>query len=234
MSRPHTPRLSGLVASFIAALSVLAAAHGTQDSFAHDQVVETTPAPGEVVSSDPVQVRIVTSGELLDLGGNSAGFAITVSDESQRFFGDGCVDIDGPALSTTVALGDSGIYTVSYQYVSGDGHTLSGQYTFDYARPDDQLPAPPQSVAPVCGEDPVYPEELTSSDQPVSTDQQVTPTTTEEPDSPSAPPIEPVPTGSWIPAVVLALFVTVGLATLGYLWLVRHRAGSPHTTPKTD
>lgn len=133
-------------------------------AIAHDQVIETTPVAGESVSDNPVEITITTSGALLDLGGNSAGFAIIVQDHAGLFYGDGCVTVDGIALSTSAELGDSGGYTVTYQYISGDGHTLSGEYDFDFDRPEDYLPAAGQSQVPICGEPPVYPLESTGSD----------------------------------------------------------------------
>ncbi|MDR9395968.1 copper resistance protein CopC [Pontimonas sp.] len=158
-------------------------------ALAHDQVIETTPAAGETVSEHPLDITITTSGELLDLGGNSAGFALLVTDQAGLFYGDGCTTIDGMSLSTSVDMGDSGPYTVTYQYVSGDGHTLSGEYDFTFERPEDYLPAAGQAEAPVCGEPPVYPLESTTQegdrgDAPAEGDEQP-PAVEQSPDLPA-------------------------------------------------
>ena len=192
------------------------------NALAHDQVIETTPGAGETISANPVELSILTSGELLDLGGNSAGFAITVTDDSGLFYGDGCVSVDGPSLSTSASLGDTGPYTVTYQYVSGDGHTLSGQYAFDFVRPDDYLPAAGQSQPPVCGEPPVYPPESTtgtSDDNPpeIATPTQQTPAPTQEDAAlPS--------TTTWVVPLAIAGIAVTLIGTMSYLFITRQRA----------
>ena len=182
---------------------------------AHDQVIQTTPAAGETVSTGTIDVEILTSGELLDLGGNSSGFAITVSDEQGLFYGDGCVLVDGPSLSTVGSLGDTGDYTVTYQYVSGDGHTLSGQYSFRFERPDDYLPAAGQAQAPVCGEEPVYPLESTTEVAP-----------TPEPEVQEEPTVatNDEQAGQWLTRSVIAAIAIVLLGTMSYLFVIRQRS----------
>lgn len=220
--------LRGLPAPFIVAATALSASLLlAPPAWAHDQVVSTSPEAGASVSNTPVVVEIVTSGNLLDLGGNSAGFAITVTDDSGLFYGDGCVSVEGPSLSSVAALGDSGQYTVTYQYVSGDGHTLSGQYDFFYERPEGELPSAGQAQAPTCGEDPVYPQESTSA--PVDE--------TPAPESPAdeLSPGETTPDSSttmpWITPIVLAGIAVVLIGTMSYLFITyqrgrRNNAGS--------
>lgn len=222
MPRPSTRYVAGLcLASALAVFGFAAPA------YSHDQVIETTPAVDEQTSDNPVTVEIVTSGQLLDLGGNSAGFAITVTDANGLFYGNGCVEVAGPALSTVVEMGTSGPYTVTYQYVSSDGHTLSGSYSFDYVMPESPLPAPGQSEPPVCGQPPVYPDASTSEiiDEPVDS------ASGQEPIDPvtEAPEPSPSPTtgATWVMPAVIALIAVGILATGAYLWITvtRNRRG---------
>lgn len=213
MPRPSIRRVTGLWLA-----SSLAVWGSAIPAYSHDQVVETTPAAGEQTSDNPVTVQIVTSGQLLDLSGNSAGFAITVTDTDGLFYGNGCVEVAGPALSTVVEMGTGGPYTVTYQYVSGDGHTLSGRYSFDYSMPESSLPAAGQSAPPVCGQPPVYPDASTSEivDQPAdsSADQ-------EEPGPVETPELAPS-TGSgpaWVMPAVISVIAIAILATSTYLWV---------------
>jgi len=207
-----------------AALLVAGWMLGSVPAAAHDQVIETSPGTGETVSENPVNITITTSGELLDLGGNSAGFAIIVEDQAGRFYGDGCVSVDGISLSTSAELGDSGPYTVTYQYVSGDGHTLSGDYEFAFERPDNYLPAAGQSQAPVCGEAPVYPPESTTS-QPSVTEEPVT----GEEDVPPATPAEFAEDDNpwWGNAtIVMSVIIPLALGTAAVYWFARRKARS--------
>lgn len=202
-----------------AVLALIGVAGLTVPASAHDQVIQTTPGADQTVSTGNLEVEILTSGELLDLGGNSSGFAITVTDEQGRFYGDGCVVVDGPSLSTLAPLGDSGDYTVTYQYVSGDGHTLSGQYAFTFERPDNYLPAAGQSQAPVCGEDPVYPLESTSG------------MADNDPADSPAPAAETANsggeqggTGPSLTSTVIAAIAIVLIGTMSYLFIIRQRS----------
>lgn len=214
MPRSPIRRITGLwLASTLVLLGFSIPAH------AHDQVIETTPAVDEQTSDNPLTVEIVTSGQLLDLGGNSAGFAITVTDANGLFYGNGCVEVAGPALSTVVEMGTNGPYTVTYQYVSGDGHTLSGSYSFNYVMPDSPLPAAGQSEPPVCGQPPVYPDASTSEivdDPGDSAPQQESPNEVVETEesAPSAP-----AGGTWLLPAVIAVIVLGILATGAYLWV---------------
>lgn len=229
--KPRPPRDTKAKAFFAAtvvfALGVALVASEKATSYAHNQVVQTTPAADDTVTDNPVSIKIVTSGDLLALGGNSAGFAIIVNDDAGLFYGDGCVSVDGIALSTSAELGDSGGYTVTYQYISGDGHTLSGVYGFDFERPEDYLPAAGQSQAPTCGEAPVFPLESTGSNgdtaQEPATGEEEAPVST-----PSSPPTaQPAVEGDnrwWAhTATVVSVVIPLGIGAGLVYWFVRRK-----------
>jgi methionine-rich copper-binding protein CopC len=121
-------------------------------AFAHNVVEDRDPAADSVVTTSPVTVSISTNDSFLDTGDATRGFAIVAQDASGLFFGDGCVSIDERTMSASLELGEAGTYTVLYQFVSADGHTLQDRYTFVFEPGADHVPASGRRAAPVCGE----------------------------------------------------------------------------------
>jgi methionine-rich copper-binding protein CopC len=117
----------------------------------HNVVQETTPEPGSTVTDSPVDIRIVTNDQLLDLGGTGSGFAIVVRNAEGLYYGDGCVTIGETDISSTADLGGAGDYTVTYQFVSADGHSLSDSFSFSFAPDSSHSPARGFPDPPVCG-----------------------------------------------------------------------------------
>ncbi|MER3394236.1 MAG: copper resistance protein CopC, partial [Microcella pacifica] len=121
---------------------------------AHNAVVSTTPEEGETLTEVPEFFVVTTNEAMLDVGGEGAGFAIQVTDGSGLFYGDGCVDVGGPSMSTPAALGEAGDYTMAFQYVSADGHTLSDTLEFRYEPAAGAEASAGSPVPPTCGEEP--------------------------------------------------------------------------------
>jgi len=143
---------------------------------AHNQVISTTPEPGSTSRESPLSVSVTTAENLLDLGGNQAGFAMVVTDSAGLYYGTGCVELVERTLSTTVEMGEAGDYVVTYQLVSEDGHTISDRFSFSFTPDTSHSPAAPQTSVPVCGEEPqllgesaAAPSESEASDPPVET-----------------------------------------------------------------
>jgi len=99
---------------------------------AHNYLVQSTPSAGEVLTVLPAQFSITTNDALLDIGGNGAGFALQVKDRDGLYYGDGCIDVEGPGISTAAALGAPGEYEVIWQAISTDGHTVSSDFSFTW------------------------------------------------------------------------------------------------------
>ncbi len=127
MTRQHTLTALGTVA--VALGLVLGAA---APAAAHNYVVSSTPADGETLAEVPEAFVITTNDILLDLTGEASGFGMLISDDNGFFYGDGCVTVDGRSMSTPAALGAAGDYTLTFQLVSADGHTLSDTIAFRY------------------------------------------------------------------------------------------------------
>lgn len=178
-------------------------------------MASTTPIAGEIVSESPVLVSVQTVENLLDLGGNKAGFAIVVTDEQGLFYGTGCVELSDRVLSTTVELGEGGSYEVTYQFVSEDGHTISDRFVFTFEPQPGHSPAPGYPEAPVCGE---APEEVPESSEPV-----------EPPTTPAEVAAEPIsapaePSGPGVGSVIAGTIGTLAaLGAITFLALRRRR-----------
>ena len=144
-SRQHALTAIGTVA--VALGLVLGAA---APAAAHNYVVSSTPADGEILTAVPEMFVITTNDILLDLSGEAAGFGMLITDETGAYYGDGCVAVDGRSMSTAAALGPEGDYTLTFQLISADGHTLSDSLSFRYEPRDGASADSGSTSAPVC------------------------------------------------------------------------------------
>lgn len=212
--------LSPLLSAGLLALLSIAP---VQLAMAHNQVAQTTPAAGSTVTMSPVEIEIVTTDQLLDLGGNASGFAVTVQDSARSYFGDGCVRVDGPALYASAELGNAGEYTVTYQYISADGHSLSDAFVFFLEPATGHTPTPGQSSPPVCGASADEPaDEPTGAEAEVEQETPSPSRVEEESDSDSTPVLRN--TMAWSGPIIGAGIVVVAVATMGYLLWERSRS----------
>jgi len=117
---------------------------------AHNYMVASTPKVDGTLTSLPDAFEITTNDKLLDIGGSDAGFAYRIVGPDGKYYEDGCLDVDGPSMTTKAALGDSGKYTVEWQIVSADGHTVSDEYAFTWDAPAGFTPASGAAKPPVC------------------------------------------------------------------------------------
>lgn len=127
-----TTRVRRFALAAAAALVVVAPALGlAAPAQAHNYLLDSTPKAGEVLTVLPAQFSITTNDVLLNIN-DGAGFALQVQDAAGRYFGDGCVVVAGPAVSTDAAIGAPGTYTVTWQVISTDGHLLSDTFDFTW------------------------------------------------------------------------------------------------------
>jgi copper resistance protein C len=146
-SRTRTaPVITALVLGAALAIAPAAAA------LAHDPVTTSTPSPGAVLTAVPAVFSVSAAQPMLDLSGDAAGFGLQVTDAAGRYFGDGCLTVEGDTLSMPATLGTAGDYTLTYQYVSSDGHTLSDTISFSFAPADAADASPGLAEPPVCGQ----------------------------------------------------------------------------------
>ncbi|WP_108252377.1 copper resistance CopC family protein [Planctomonas deserti] len=142
-------RVALLAAVALAAAPALLIAGPAQ---AHNYLVSSTPAEGDTLTELPDRFDITTNEALLDLGGSTGAFALQVTDADGLYYGDGCLDITGPSLSTAAELGAPGTYTVQWQVVSADGHSVSDEFAFEWAPAAASEESTGSTAPPVCGE----------------------------------------------------------------------------------
>lgn len=143
---PRLPRLLALTVVATAALLGVAA-----PAQAHDSLVSSTPASGAVLTTIPETFEVTMNQAVLDVGDSTAAFALQVIDSAGLYYGDGCVAIDGGTMSTAAELGAPGAYTVRWQNISSDGHTISGEYPFTFSPTSPPAASSGSATAPVCG-----------------------------------------------------------------------------------
>lgn len=125
-----------LAVALLAGVAVLTAAPAAQAhtaALAHNYLVASSPVEGETLTTLPETFYVTTNEDLLALGGSTAGFAFQIVDAAGRHYETGCVTVDGATMSTEPRLGDPGEYTVRWQVVSADGHTVSDEIDFTWA-----------------------------------------------------------------------------------------------------
>ncbi|GAB3034884.1 hypothetical protein GCM10027052_10980 [Parafrigoribacterium mesophilum] len=124
--------------ALVVAAGVFAVAAPVQ---AHNYVVSTIPTSGEVLTQLPEQFSVTTNDNLLNLGGKGNGFVLQIRDAGGVYYGDGCVSVQGATMSANAALGEPGNYTIAWQLISTDGHTVSDTIPFTW-QPDATQAAP--------------------------------------------------------------------------------------------
>lgn len=127
---------------------------GSSSAFAHNVVEQRSPEPGSTITESPVTISIATDDEFLDLSGESRGFGIVLLDANGLYYGGGCIDITERVMGTSIAFGEPGEYTIVYQFVSADGHSLSESYDITFAPTAIHTPAIGYSTPPLCGVEP--------------------------------------------------------------------------------
>lgn len=159
----------------IVCVSVGLALSSAAPALAHAALTGSTPANKSTVT-EITEVAVTANEELLDIGKTAKGFVLTVRDASDRYFGDGCVTVDGDTASMPVSLTEAGKYRVAYRIVSNDGHPIEGSYSFTFAGIDGAEPAPAFAERPECGvaQDPI------ATDEPTEEPSVITPTPTAE------------------------------------------------------
>jgi methionine-rich copper-binding protein CopC len=139
--------LSTTLTGIAAAALVLAAA---PPASAHNYVVESTPADGEVLTALPEAWEVVTNEAML-YADNDAVFGLWARDADGLFYGDGCVVVSGTGMSAAPVIGAAGDYTLVYALISADGHPLTGEIPFEWAPTGEAEAATGSTEAARCG-----------------------------------------------------------------------------------
>jgi hypothetical protein len=203
LSRGRRPTVRGTTRSLFAVVVVAAAVSwSATPASAHNYIIGSSPTAGAVVTEQPGVFSVTTNDLLLDLGGTGSGSAMLVTGpaDAPLFYGDGCAIVSGATVETSAQLGAAGEYTVIWQTVSTDGHSISDQFTFDWQPDADQVVADGAATAPTCGTE--------ADDSATPSDPSVDAATTDTAASDSA-----LSTIAWIGGTLGAALLAVG-ATL--------------------
>ncbi|MER7797479.1 copper resistance CopC family protein [Microbacterium sp. NPDC096154] len=210
-------------------LALVAAAAATllasSPAAAHDNLLDSSPAAGETVTALDA-VTLTFSGELIDFEQTSYA---QVQGPDGLYYETSCSTIDLNILTTPVALGEAGTYTIVWNAVSSDGHPISESYDFQYAPPADAEPALGWDQ-PACRneETRVQPGAEPTPDPTATADDEAA---TPDPEPTASDAATPAPDAAGEGAVVLAVAGGVFLvAALGAIavWAVRARARRKH------
>lgn len=207
------PRISPTLRISTGALFATVALLVGPAAVAHNVVEDRIPVPESIITDSPVEVSIATDDIFLDLGENQGGFAIVMMDEAGLYYGDGCVELQERRMTASIPLGGAGTYTVVYQFVSADGHSLSESYTVEFQPTEDHVETPGIPTAPVCGVEFQAPEEPPVE---VSPPAELAPLEEVSSNTPTAA----IPVWAWL-AGPLVLVLGGGL-----WWLARRRSSS--------
>jgi methionine-rich copper-binding protein CopC len=109
-------------------LGLLAALLAGPAAFAHDQVIDQSPAPDSQVEAGPIDIRLDFSNELLDIG---SGAEIIVTGPDGSTAATTCAELNGTLATAKTELDQAGTYTVAWRVVSSDGHPIEGSYNFE-------------------------------------------------------------------------------------------------------
>lgn len=145
-------KTTALRATALGALVVVASVLGlSAPAQAHNYLVSSTPAQGSTLTELPAEFSVTTNGALLSLDGSVNGFALEIKGADGLYYGDGCVTVSGATLSEPAAIGPAGDYTMLWQLVSTDGHTVSGEVNFTWAPAADVEPSVGAASPANCG-----------------------------------------------------------------------------------
>ncbi len=139
-------RVLGLVVGSLFALSALVA-WSAAPAWAHDQLLESTPADGSTVEEAPDEIVLRFSSDLIDLSQD----VIVTTPDGERLTGLD-VSVDGSRAIAALPEGlGPGAYEVAWRVVSGDGHPIQGQLGFTVSGTAAPAASPPVASPSVAG-----------------------------------------------------------------------------------
>ena len=117
-------------------LAILLAFFVAPSAFAHTQISSTSPAHGDVVTTPITEISLTYAGKIEE----GSRFTLTNAKNEP-------VDITSITVANGVMTGTveqplaNGEYTVKWDSISGDGHPLSGTFSFAVKVPETEQPA---------------------------------------------------------------------------------------------
>ena len=122
-------RTTRLRATLLAAAALTVAAGitlaGASPAFAHDELLASSPEPGQVFDTAPTEVALDFSDDIIEVG-----TAIVVVDHHGGDVEVGEPEVVGPRVTASLPADLEGDYQVRWRAVSSDGHPIEGTIDF--------------------------------------------------------------------------------------------------------
>ncbi len=115
---------------------------------AHDQLLESSPAPGERLAEPPREVELRFSSEILSLGDTGALVRVVDAEGHDWALGGPQIDRELVTAALDPAMPTDAGYLVQWQVVSSDGHAISGTIPFVVGDGQPVTAAAPSPSAP--------------------------------------------------------------------------------------
>ncbi|MDA0563167.1 copper resistance protein CopC [Streptomonospora sp. S1-112] len=121
-----------------AAAAAVLVAVGASPAHAHETLITSSPDDGARPRESPEEVRLTFSGDIMDLG----AAVLVLAPDGERVPA-GAVSVEGnEAVLPLSADLETGGHAVRWKVVSGDGHPISGSFTFTVGRGGPPPPDP--------------------------------------------------------------------------------------------
>lgn len=117
-------RTIAFAAVALAAAALLGLANADA-AFAHDELISSSPEPGQVLETAPAEVKLTFSDDIIPVG-----TAVEVVDHHGETIDSGEAVVAGPDVTATLPGGLEGEYQVRWRAVSSDGHVIDGTIDF--------------------------------------------------------------------------------------------------------
>ncbi len=119
-------------------------------ALAHEQLVESSPAEGEVLADSPSEIVLTFTADVLPISP-----IILVRDSAGNVVHDDEPVVEGNVVSTQLPKLADGAYQVVWRVVSGDGHPIEGTVGFAVGSAMDPTPSqsPTEAVSGQPGDD---------------------------------------------------------------------------------
>lgn len=118
---------------------------GVAPAFAHDAVIESSPAAGETVAEFPKEISLTFSGVPKDQFNSFAVSEVGEDGKPEKLFDTDEPELDGQTFTIPVpddVEAGAGDYVIGYNITSSDGHATPGSVEFSVAGEGEEAHAP--------------------------------------------------------------------------------------------
>lgn len=105
-------------------------------SFAHDELVSSSPAAGTTVEAGEVDIDIEFGEAIMEAKDGAGTEILIVDDTTNEVLPVDCITVDGSHIYASASLYVNGPVTLTWRTVSQDGHPISESYGFTVTNPE--------------------------------------------------------------------------------------------------